>query len=48
MRMLRAVVLSLAMTLFLAVGCDVGDADKDAGRNASVRSGEAARERSVR
>ncbi|HEX5851395.1 MAG TPA: sulfatase [Rubrobacter sp.] len=46
--MLRVVVLSLAMTLFLSVGCGVGDADKNAERsNASARSGEAARARSA-
>src|SRR5918994_2240047 len=50
MRMLRAIIVSLALTLFLAAGCGVGDADKDAGvagPNASVRSGEATRERST-
>src|ERR687897_1515315 len=50
MRMLRAIIVSLALTLFLAAGCGVGEADKDAGvagPNASVRSGEATRERST-
>ena len=47
MRVLRTFVLSLALTLFLAVGCGVGDAGKDAGRKPSVQSGEAARERSA-
>ena len=50
MRALRAVVLSLALTLFLAAGCGVGNADKSAGgadTDASARSGEATRERST-
>jgi N-acetylglucosamine-6-sulfatase len=50
MRALRAVILFLALTLFLAAGCGAGDADKGAGGadpNASARSGEATRERST-
>jgi N-acetylglucosamine-6-sulfatase len=50
MRVLRAIIVSLALTLFLAAGCGVGDADKDAGMagpNTSARSGEATRERST-
>ena len=50
MRALRATIVSLALMLFLAAGCGVGDADKDAGvagPNASARSGEATRERST-
>src|SRR5829696_4549635 len=46
-RILRAIIVSLAVTLFLAAGCGVGDADKDAGPHASARSGEATRERST-
>jgi hypothetical protein len=50
MRALRATIVSLALMLFLAAGCGVGDADKDAGiagPNASSRPGEATRERSA-
>jgi N-acetylglucosamine-6-sulfatase len=50
MRVLRAIIVSLALTLFLAAGCGVGDADKEAGvagPHASARSGEATRERST-
>ena len=50
MRASRAIVLSLALTLFLAAGCGAGDADKRAGGahpDASARSGEATRERST-
>src|SRR5215213_6337328 len=50
MRALRATIVSLALMLFLAAGCGVGDADKDAGiagPNASSRPGEPTRERSA-
>src|SRR5215218_3298350 len=50
MRVLRAILVSLALTLFLAAGCGVGDAGQDpgtAGSHASARSGEATRERST-
>ena len=43
MRALRAAIVTLALMLFLAAGCGAGDGD----HNASVRSGEAARERSA-
>ena len=44
-RALRAIIVSVALVLFL--GCGVGDRDADvAGPNASARSGEAVRERS--
>jgi N-acetylglucosamine-6-sulfatase len=50
MRVLRAILVSLALALFLAAGCGVGDAGQDpgtAGSHASARSGEATRERST-
>ena len=45
MRALRAAMVSLALMLFLAAGCGVGDGD--AGSDASVRPGETAREPSA-
>jgi hypothetical protein len=50
MRVLRAAMVSLALMLFLATGCGLGDAGRDvgiAGLDASARSGEAIGERSA-